>query len=142
VRPRPRARTPEAGDATAELAILAPLLLLVISSILLLGQLGLAKTRVASAAGAAVDAAATAVSPAAAEAAAAQAVQAALANEGLACESEALRLDLADFIPGGEVRATVSCTVAVGRETVPGLPGHLTLTASASAPVDPYRNAP
>jgi len=132
----------EAGDATAELAILAPLLLLVIASILLLGQLGLARTRVADAAGAAAEAAAVAPDAAAATAAANAAAETALANEGVSCTTSSVALDLADFVPDGQVRASVSCTVSIARETVPGLPGRLRLTASALAPVDPYRNSP
>jgi Flp pilus assembly protein TadG len=132
----------ERGDATAELAILAPLLLVVIASILLLGQLGLARTRVADAAGAAAEAAAIAAGPSTAEAAAEQAATSALANAGVTCAPSSLQLDLADFVPGGRVRASVSCTVAIAREAVPGMPGHLTLQASALAPVDPYRNSP
>lgn len=98
---------------------------MVIASILLLGQLGLARTRVADAAEAAAEAATSA-----------------LANAGVTCAPTSLQLDLADFVPGGRVRASVACTVAIARETVPGMPGHLTLQASALAPVDPYRNSP
>lgn len=120
--------------------ILAPLMLVVIGLIVSLGRLGLAKTRVQDAAGAAVAATVAAATPAAAGAAARRAVRSDLAAEGLRCSSISLTLDLGDFRPGGRVSAHVSCRVPLSSATVPGLPGSLTLAAASAGPVDPYRN--
>ncbi|MBG0716858.1 hypothetical protein G3N18_01990 [Microbacterium sp. 2C] len=39
----------------------------------------------------------------------------------------------------GTVTATVSCTIATSDISFPGMPGSVTITKTASSPVDPYR---
>jgi hypothetical protein len=47
--------------------------------------------------------------------------------------------DLGDFMPGGVVTVTVSCTVQLSGLGLLRIPGSETITASASSPIDVYR---
>ena len=43
------------------------------------------------------------------------------------------------FYPGGYVTVTVACQVDLSGVSIPGIPSSTTVTASATAPIDPYR---
>jgi hypothetical protein len=57
------------------------------------------------------------------------------------CADARVQTDVHDFYPGGMVTVTVTCTVDLSDLTLPGIPGSIEVSASTSAPVDPYRSA-
>ena len=129
----------EEGQAIAELVIVAPVLLLVIVLMVALGRIDSAQGDVTSAARAAVQAAAVQADPADAQTQATQAAQHTLAGAGLTCPSAQITVDTSAFTPGGSVAVTVTCVTSLADVSVPGMPGSKTLTATAVAPIDPYR---
>lgn len=129
----------EDGSAAVELAVLAPLLVVVLLFAVAVGRLVVARQEVD---GAAVDAA-----RAASEASSAQAaIQAAndsaasdLSGKGLTCTPLNTAVDTADFVAGGDVTVRLTCTASLTGLSLLRLPGAQTLTSSATAPVDSYR---
>jgi hypothetical protein len=45
-----------------------------------------------------------------------------------------------DFFPGGSVQVVVSCEIDFADLLVPGMPGHVTVQAEETAPIDPFRS--
>jgi Flp pilus assembly protein TadG len=66
-----------------------------------------------------------------------------LADQGLQCTTTSVRMNAAGFnAPLGttaQVTATVSCHVNLSDLSIPGLPGTRTITATATSPIDAYR---
>jgi len=66
-----------------------------------------------------------------------------LANEGLACVTTNVAVDVSDFSKPvgtpGVVEATVVCDVAVGDLGLPGVPGTMRVEATMTSPLDTYR---
>lgn len=56
------------------------------------------------------------------------------------CAHVSISIDTSHFVPGGYVTARVRCVVLLSDIGFPGLPGSTTVTASATAPLDPYRS--
>jgi Flp pilus assembly protein TadG len=129
----------EEGQAIAELVIVAPVLLLVIVLMISLGRVDSAQGDVESAARAAVQAAVVQSDPADAQAQATAAVTRTLAGVGLTCPSPQVTIDAQNFVPDGSVSVTVTCVTSLADVTVPGLPGSKTLSATATAHIDPFR---
>jgi Flp pilus assembly protein TadG len=63
----------------------------------------------------------------------------ALAQAGISCQDLAVTLDTAGLRPGSTVHVTITCTVGLSDLALLGVPGHTTLSASFSSPVDTYR---
>jgi hypothetical protein len=135
--PRPDER--DLGSSSAELVVIAPLLLALLLCTVLTARLVLAKTAVAAAAaGAAQSAIAMRTAPSAGSTGEAVAVSE-LKDEGVTCQRTTFELVISDFVPGGQVRSDLSCAVAI---SLPGLAANLTtvsLSASAEAPLEYYR---
>ncbi len=136
VAPRCRAYS---GSVAVELVLLSPLAILFLLLGVGLGRDVQARSDVAAAARAGAEAAAVATDPSAAQAAAAGVALPAARNEGLSCASMNVSTDTSDFVPGGVVRVHVACTLRLSDLDLPGFPGSVTVTASGSAPIDPYR---
>lgn len=136
---RPRRPHGEEGQAIAELVIVAPVLLLVVVLMVALGRVDSAQGDVESAARAAVQVAAVQADPADAQTQATQAATTTLAGAGLTCTTPQIAVDTTDFVAGGSVSVTVTCVTSLADVSVPGMPGAKTLTATATAPIDPYR---
>jgi TadE-like protein len=139
---RPRARRPECrerGSAAAELVLVTPLLVLLLSFAVAAGRLVQARLEVDSAAQQAARAASLARTPAAATAQAVQVAQAALAGQSVTCDPAVITPDLGDFTPGGEVTVQVSCTVRLSDLSLLHIPGSETITAVSTSPIDAYR---
>lgn len=135
-------RRDESGSATAELVIVMPLFLLLLAVVVFVGRIESAHGDVEAAAQAGVSAAVVQPSAPAAQQAARQAVGASLAGRQLSCAYWNDTVELADFAVGGEVSVTVVCVANLSAVAAPGLPGHETLTASATSPVGELRIRP
>lgn len=129
----------ERGSATLELVLLTPVLLLMLMFVVFLGRLGEARNDVDRAARDAARAASIARDSTDADAAGRSAASETLASGGVPCRQLDVRLDTSAFSAGGEVRATVSCTVDLADMVELQLPGSKTMTASFAEPVDTYR---
>ena len=139
---RPRARSPqsrERGSAAAELVLVTPFLFLLLLFAVAAGRLVQGKLDVDSAAQQAARAASLARTPQAASAQAQQVAQAALAGQSVSCDPAVITPDLGDFVPGGEVTVTVTCTVRLSDLSLLHIPGSETITATFTSPVDTYR---
>ena len=124
---------------TVELAVLAPVLFLFVLVAVGLGRFEGARQEVADAAHAGADAASVVRGAAQAAGAAAQASSAALRDQAHMCVRPSVVTDTSSFVPGGSVRVTVDCHVDLADLLVPGLPGSVAVSATETAPIDPYR---
>lgn len=129
----------ESGSATAELVVLAPVLVAILLFLVGLGRLALSESQLTDAVRAAAQAAVVADSPAAAQAAAQAAAMDTLATDNITCASPDVAVDVTDFVPGGQLGVRVTCTVSLSDVALPGVPGSRTLSASLVAPVETYR---
>lgn len=139
---RPHASRPpsrERGSAAAELVLVTPLLILFLLFAVAAGRLVQGRLDVDSAAQQAARAASEARTPQAAAAQAQQVAQAALAGQSVSCDPAVITPDLGDFVPGGEVTVTVTCTVRLSDLSLLHVPGSETITATFTSPVDTYR---
>jgi Flp pilus assembly protein TadG len=127
------------GSASAELVICTPVLLLLAVVALALGRLVLEQSQVVDVARAAAEAASVWPTPAAADQAATSVASSELAHDGLACGSPVVSVDTSHLQPGGAVGVEITCVVTLASAGVPGLPGSVTLHASATAPIELYR---
>lgn len=133
----------ERGSAALELAVLAPVLLALVGLVIAAGRTSIAQGSVDAAARDAARQASIALTPQAAQAASRASASAALRADGLDCRPS-VSVDTAGFgVPPGQpaaVSATVTCTVSLSNLALPGLPGHRTLTATFTSPLDVYRS--
>lgn len=133
----------ERGSASIEIVILAPAFLLLLAMLAMGGRIALAQQAVDAAASEAARAATLSRGTQDAENRAFGAARAAIDEDDLSCtEPVAVTVDTAAFqlAPGqsGTVGATVRCTVSLAGLDLPGI-GDVTLTGSASSPLDTYR---
>jgi len=131
--------TSEEGSATVELAVLAPVMVLLILLVVLAGRLVLAHQEIDAAAADAARAASIATSADAATSAATQAATQDIAGDGLNCDALSAAVDTSDFVPGGTVTVELTCRASLAGLSSLRLPGSETLTSSSSAPIDLYR---
>jgi hypothetical protein len=103
-----------------------------------LGRTADARGRLTGAVRDAARAASLAPTPATAAEAARNTALADLTGAGLECLDPQVSTDTRDFTTGGTVHVTIHCALDLADLTVSGLPGHATLTADASAPLDTY----
>lgn len=129
----------ESGSATAELVVLTPVLVAILLFLVGLGRLGLAESQVHDAVRAAAQAGVVSATPAAAVTAARTAALATLSADRVTCASPEVTVDVSRFVPGGQLRVTLACTVSLTDVALPGVPGSRTLEASLAAPVETYR---
>lgn len=131
------------GSVTLELVVLAPGLLLFIGMVVFAGRMSLAKQSIAQAADEASRTASIARSQPEADRTAGQAARATLTQQNLQCVSTSVSVDTTGFArPAGTpatITTTVSCIVRLSDLAVPGLPGSKTVTATATSPLDTYR---
>lgn len=136
-------RRGERGSASAELALLTPLLVLLALLTVLAYRTVSAETTANTVAHAAARAATLQRTPAAAEAAAQQAVAHALRTHDLSCASHNLELDIAGLEPGATVQARLTCHADLSDLSGLGaLPASTAIHGQASAVVDVYRSRP
>lgn len=139
---RPRSRN-ERGAVAVELALLAPVVVLLLTALIFGARLWLARSAVTDAAAVAARSATLARTAGEAEQTGRSAAMRNLSTQGLTCSPSSVSLDLGAFaIPAGQparVTARVSCTVPMGDLVLPGIPGSVTIDVSASSALDTYR---
>ncbi|WP_233521698.1 TadE/TadG family type IV pilus assembly protein [Streptomyces triticagri] len=123
------------GAATTELVLAAPLLILLTLVAVGFGKLAGARLDADEAAHQAARAATLARTTGEAGSDAGRAARQSLAGAGSSCSDPRVAPEVGDLAPGGVVRVTVRCHVALD---VPGL-GDVDVEASASSVVDRYR---
>ena len=133
----------ERGSATLELAILAPVLLLLLGLVVLAGRVQVAAGAVEHAAMSAAREASLARTVDGARATASSAAARELDGQDIRCAASSVTVDTAGFgAPLGQsatVSATLICTVSFADLAIPGLPGSRTLTSTATSPIDRFR---
>lgn len=136
-------RARQRGSMAVEVAVLAPALLIILALVIGAGRVGQAHTTIDSAAQSTARAASLARTPAQAHADATTVAGQTLATQGLTCASQSISVNTAGFsAPLGQpatITATVTCTVPLADLLVPGMPGSRTLTATATSPLDSFR---
>ncbi len=129
----------ERGSAATEVVILVPMAVLMVGFMIMVGRLSTTNQDITSASRDAARAASVRQFPGTATADGTAAATATLAARGISCETLVIDIDTANFGPGGQVTATVTCTIGLGDVVGLGLPGSKTVTATSIAVVDSYR---
>ena len=124
---------------STELVLLTPLLLVMLLFVVALGRVVSARIEVDGAAAQAARAASIARSPTTATAMAEQTATTALSSDHVTCANLTVTTDTADFVPGGQVDVTVSCSVDLAGLVGLRLPAAETLTSTATSVLDLYR---
>lgn len=131
------------GSASVELAVLAPVLLVVFAVVIAAGRLVTAQGAVDQAATAAARTASLEATPAQATATAHGTAGDVLTQQGLPCTRPSVTVDTAGLATlvgtPGIVITRITCTVSFSRLLLPGFPGAATLSGEFSSPVDPDR---
>ena len=137
---RPPADT---GSTTLELAILAPVLLVLLGLVIVGGRVAAAGSAVEQASAAGARAASLARDARSATAEAEQVARDSLRAQGVECQPFGLRVDTAGFaVRVGQpatVSVDVSCSVPVADLGVPGMAGTRAVKASTTSALDRYR---
>ncbi|TDD13162.1 TadE/TadG family type IV pilus assembly protein [Nonomuraea diastatica] len=132
----------ERGNVVIETVLIFPPLLLLILAAIVAGRIVIAHAAVEAAARDAARQASLARTPLAAQQAALTSAASLLQAESLHCAPQ-VHIDTTGFgAPVGSpatVSARVTCTVALGDVTIPGMPGSKTITANFTSPLDPFR---
>jgi Flp pilus assembly protein TadG len=124
---------------TVELVVLAPLLVLFMLITVSFGRVERARQEVVAAARAGAEAASVMPSAGQAGIVASKAALPSIVDQQFTCHPFEVSTDTSNFRPGGSVAVSVSCSVNLSNLLVPGFPGSVSISASRSAPVDPYR---
>lgn len=142
-RTRALRRRDDRGSAT-ELALLLPITIAVLATLVIGARIALATDRISGVAGIAARDASLARSAAQAQQVAVNAATDALANDNVHCTDIRVDVDTSGFsaAPGtaASIGVRVRCTVDLSDIAVAGLPGAKTLQDSASSPIDPARD--
>ena len=123
-----------------EIVILTPLFIALLLLVVGLGRYSHAQQLTEQAAGAAARAASLTTGGTAATGAADRAASDTLTGLGLTCARLDTAVDTARFRLGGEVTVTVACTADLSATVLAGLPGTVTVRATAAAPLETYRD--
>ncbi len=128
------------GSLTVELVVLTPVLLVVALASLVFGRVVEARQQVVESARAGAEAAAVLPTVGTAQWVGSIDSVVNLLDRSHTCARATISVDTSHFVPGGYVTAHVSCLVLLSDVGFPGLPGSTTVSASATAPLDPYRS--
>lgn len=134
----------ERGSVSVEMAILAPVFVLLIVTAIVFGRTAIAANAMDVAAHDAARAASISRTPTAAADNARDAAAQALAYQGLDCLDEPTVVpDVSGFTGGGLglrfVSVTISCEVSFADIALPGVPQSRVLTTTFISPIDTYR---
>lgn len=128
------------GSVSVEMALsYVPLMVLAALAVVACLRLASAAIDVNSAAAAAARQASLARTPGEARAAGADGASATLAGRPFTCQPSTVTVDPGAFVPGGQVSATVACTVRLEDLYGLGLPGTITIRGTSHQPLDTYR---
>lgn len=133
--------TADAGSASVEVVLLAPLLVALLFFVVVCGRIAQAGIQLADATHQAARAASMTWTPEAATLAATQVAQAALQPGSAGCTAPAVDVDTSAFQSGGSVTVTITCTVPLADLTGLALPATKSFTDSFTVPIDAYRSA-
>jgi len=128
------------GSLTVELVVLTPVLFAVVLVSLVFGRVVEARQQVVEAARAGAEAAAVLPTVGTAQWVGSINSVIDLIGRSHTCAHASISVDTSHFVPGGYVTAHVTCLVLLADIGFPGMPGSTTVTASATAPLDPYRS--
>lgn len=132
--------TRDDGGMSAELAVLAPALVLCMLFVVFAGRLGQAQQDVAQAAAEAARTASLAREPQLVGVR--HIVRRNLTASGVACRKLAVDTSSSDWRPGGSVRVDVRCSVDLSGVAGLGLPGKRAVDGHAVEVIDTYRGGP
>jgi Flp pilus assembly protein TadG len=142
-RPHPAARDSDAGSATLELAVIAPVLLMLLSLVIVAGRVAAAAGAVDQAAAAAARAASLARDARSAQAEADRIARASLSDQGVTCSPLRSSVDTTGFSVAvgrpASVSVVVRCSVPLADLAIAGMPGTRIVSASAASPLDRFR---
>ncbi len=131
------------GAIAVEMALITPIVVMLVGLFAFGYRFWSARAGVQSAAGAAARAASLAENPEAGAVVARQLARANLDTLGVTCRSSVVTSQTAALAsPAGEpgsVRVSVTCVVSMADLLLPGAPGALSVTRTASEPVDTFR---
>ncbi len=127
------------GFSTLELVVITPFLLAFVLLVVGFGRVTHGRQLVQQAAAAAARSASLANTPGQATTDATQEASETLAQAGISCQSMHPSVDTSQFYAGGQVSVTITCVTNLSDLTVVGFPVHKTLTASATAPLEQFR---
>ncbi|GAB3726772.1 TadE/TadG family type IV pilus assembly protein [Nocardiopsis nanhaiensis] len=127
------------GSASAELALLTPLLILIAMLVLLAHRTVSATMAADAAASAAARAATLERTPAEAQAAAETAAANAVRTHDLSCATYDLAIETGGLHPGATVAVTLTCTADLSDLSGLGVPGSRTIEGTAASVVDTHR---
>lgn len=131
---------------SVELVMIAPALGLILLLLVAVARIALAGNAAEAAAVSAAREASLARSTSQAQTNAVHAAQTAMAQSGYDCTRLTVTVDDRGLdVPLGQVgtvKTTVSCVINLTDIALPGLPGTKTLKASASSPIDAFRERP
>lgn len=138
---RPTRRRCERGSAALEVAICAPVMLLLVALVVLGGRIALARQTVTAAADSAARAASISRTAATASTTAGRIARDMLADAG--CRGIDVSINTRAFAspPGtpGTIRATVTCHLDLASIPLPGAPDTLPLTDTGTSSLDTFR---
>ena len=129
----------ELGSLTVELVVLTPVLFALGLAALAFGRVSEARQQVVEASRAGAEAAAVLPNTGSAQWGAAATAAVGIFASSHTCAHSQIDTDTSHFYPGGYVTVTVACQVDLSGVSIPGIPASTTVTASATAPIDPYR---
>jgi Flp pilus assembly protein TadG len=141
VGPRVAARRPagDRGSSIIELAIVTPVVIVLLFTMVALGRYSNSKIEVEQASAAAARAASLTSSPGNASRAAQAAAAATLSGAGLSCAHLEASVNTADFRPGGQVSVSVTCSADLSQLALVGVPGSASLSSTSVAPLEAFR---
>lgn len=132
------------GSASAELAILAPGIVMLALMLAMGARIGWAQTQITDAVAAAARAASLERSGSAAKLASHRAVEANLVDAGLHCQPATVNVDVTGFtLPAGQdadVTVGIECRLSLAGLGFAGFPGSVNLSAHTSERIDTYRS--
>lgn len=141
VSPRRVGHRSDRGATVVEVALLTPALLILLLLAVGLGRLAHARQQVEGAARDAARAASLERAPGRAQAAGVQAAHLTLTQAGISCQQLQVVVDVSANHPGGQVRATVTCTVSMTGLSPAGL-HTMRVSDTAIVPIEIHRSTP
>jgi Flp pilus assembly protein TadG len=131
------------GSLALETVLLAPAMMAFVALVVFGARVSLAQQAVQVAANDAARSASIERTQAAAIASSSRSASATLTTQGLECRSVDVAVDASGFNvelgQGASVTSSVTCVVSMGSLSMMGIPGEITITRTASSPIDSYR---
>jgi Flp pilus assembly protein TadG len=129
----------ERGSAAVEVVLVTPVLIVLLLIAVGLGRMAHARQQVIGAARDAARAASLERDPAQAQAAGTEAARRSLGQAGVSCQPMTVTVDLSADRPGGQIRATVTCTTSMTGLGLAGFTPTKTVSDTAIVPVEALR---